>query len=139
MNWSYSYKVGIIFYMYQIIRSKGTYWDGPRQYHFSIINIQLRKLVYNITKSWRINITKNIFLVLSSDIYVFLFFPCINSSWLCQNLDILICPRNKHFLRIFWAKNHFSSRRLNGDVVVKSSSCFNMKFLLWFFVYLCCP
>ena len=29
-NWSYSYKVGIVFAMYQIMRSKGTSWAGPR-------------------------------------------------------------------------------------------------------------
>ena len=29
-NWSYSNKVGIVFAMYQIMISKGTYWAGPR-------------------------------------------------------------------------------------------------------------
>ena len=30
MNWYYSYKVGFVFTMYQIMRSKGTSWAGPR-------------------------------------------------------------------------------------------------------------
>ena len=29
-NWSYSNKVGIVFAVYQIMRSKGAYWAGPR-------------------------------------------------------------------------------------------------------------
>ena len=29
-NWLYSNKVGIVFAMYQIMRSKGTSWAGPR-------------------------------------------------------------------------------------------------------------
>ena len=29
-NWSYSYKVGIVFAMYKRMRSKGTSWAGPR-------------------------------------------------------------------------------------------------------------
>ena len=29
-NWSYSYKVGIVFAMYQIMRPKGKSWAGPR-------------------------------------------------------------------------------------------------------------
>ena len=28
-NWSYSYKVGIVFALYQKLRSKGTSWAGP--------------------------------------------------------------------------------------------------------------
>ena len=28
-NWSYSYKVGIVFAMYQSMRLKGTSWAGP--------------------------------------------------------------------------------------------------------------
>ena len=31
VNWSYSNKVGIVFDMYQKMRSKGKYWAGPRQ------------------------------------------------------------------------------------------------------------
>ena len=32
-NWSYSYKIGIIFSMYQRIRSKETSWVGPRHWY----------------------------------------------------------------------------------------------------------
>ena len=36
INWSYSYKLGIIFAMYYITISKGTYWARPRLYQNNI-------------------------------------------------------------------------------------------------------
>ena len=39
-NWSYSNKLGIVFAMYQRMRSKGTSWDGLRQHS---VGKELRK------------------------------------------------------------------------------------------------
>ena len=38
-NWYYSYKVGIVFAMYQRIRSEGTSWDGPRPQQYCIQSV----------------------------------------------------------------------------------------------------
>ena len=107
------------------------------------INRKIRKTVYEITKSWKINITQNMFLFLSSNIHVFLFLvmfvPYINCWSFRYNLDIINHPPfNIFFTNNFGKYFNCFPRRLNGDVIVKSDSWFNMK-TLWVFFPLCCP
>ena len=44
MNWSYSYKVVIVFTLYQIMRSKRTSWAGTRQVSFDRMCVSRRIL-----------------------------------------------------------------------------------------------
>ena len=47
-NSSYSKKVGIVFAMYQRIRSKGTSWDGPRLYGGILYKLHTKRIPYFI-------------------------------------------------------------------------------------------
>ena len=46
-NWYYSKKEGIIFAMYHRMISKGTFWDGPRNYEWSLISSYLLLTLYH--------------------------------------------------------------------------------------------
>ena len=50
-NWSYSYKVGIVFIMYQIMRSNGTSWAGPR--HVTVMLICLPYDILTLLLLWK--------------------------------------------------------------------------------------
>ena len=60
-NCSHSYKVGIVFAMYQIMRSKGTYWAGPRHLpYFNVIYGYFPAFVHMVWQSTKVDICASI-------------------------------------------------------------------------------